>query len=522
MDVVPAFLIVDEVKFPLVVDGGRVRVADDPRFPGLNALSYVAGHLIARTGSARIAELAQRQSLQHQAFTAFFIGPDDRDDLGDGVVNWTRLAGRPPDLDDAYFVSTTWIPQALVLPRHTLIRLVEQVGALEDAVAAHQLEARITGVTEAGPVHPDPALEDEAPGNDGGDAGGDRNGDPESAATASYPRVAPTRIAADDTLRDVETLAAQVDALDAAARQGERLYADVERSAAAAARRRRLLLELEVAGLLEPALAGEARVALSRLGVSRTLGYHDAAQALARYLASPERAARFPGEPVPSVTEARVSLDWFRTPSGHRPDGVTEHEWLALCERNFASALPSSSAGERFVRLCGGMHQLLYRAEVGPAPCLWRALRAWMTTSGRVALRMGNPSAPGSPWGRDELDVFGDGRVQYRNQRGAIARSATAQLVPAAAEKLFAAIAASPFPVWTDTRPLLPGSTLVELTVERPAGAATARFDYHTALKTPGYDAVLRLLTGWAGVLRTPPDKRAASAELTQIVDLPS
>jgi hypothetical protein len=29
MDVVPAFVAVDGVKFPLVVDGGHVRIADD-------------------------------------------------------------------------------------------------------------------------------------------------------------------------------------------------------------------------------------------------------------------------------------------------------------------------------------------------------------------------------------------------------------------------------------------------------------------------------------------------------------
>ena len=145
-----------------------------------------------------------------------------------------------------------------------------------------------------------------------------------------------------------------------------------------------------------------------------------------------------------------------------------------------------------------------------------------MTKPSRVAFHMGNPNAPSNPWGRDELDVFGDGRIQYRNLRGPGVRTVTAQLTPAAAEKLFAAIAASPFPVWTDTRPLPPGSTLVELTVERPDGAASARFDYHTSLKTPGYDAVVRLLTAWAGVLRAPPDKRAASDDLTQIVDHPS
>lgn len=144
-----------------------------------------------------------------------------------------------------------------------------------------------------------------------------------------------------------------------------------------------------------------------------------------------------------------------------------------------------------------------------------------MPNPSRVAFHMGNPNAPSNPWGRDELDVFGDGRVQYRNLRGPGVRSVTAQLAPAAAEKLFAAIAASPFPVWTNTRPLPPGSTLIELTVERSDGSASARFDYHTSLKTPGYDAVVRLLTGWTGVLRALPGKRAASDELTQIVDQP-
>lgn len=83
------------------------------------------------------------------------------------VVNWTRLAGRPPDLDDVYFVGTTWIREALVIPRHTMIHLVEQVGALEDAVAAHQLEPRISGCPEAGPMNQYPEAVDEAPGDHG-------------------------------------------------------------------------------------------------------------------------------------------------------------------------------------------------------------------------------------------------------------------------------------------------------------------------------------------------------------------
>jgi hypothetical protein len=137
----------------------------------------------------------------------------------------------------------------------------------------------------------------------------------------------------------------------------------------------------------------------------------------------------------------------------------------------------------------------------------------------RVVFRMGNPQAPTSPWGRDELEVSSDGRVQYRNQRGAFARSATAQLTAEATEQLFAAIAASPFPRWSNDKPLPPGSTLVDLIVQRTDGEASVQIDYHTALKTPGYDAVIKLITGWAGVLRAPAAKRAASAELTQIVD---
>ncbi|HEU4730541.1 MAG TPA: hypothetical protein VFT22_21735 [Kofleriaceae bacterium] len=150
-----------------------------------------------------------------------------------------------------------------------------------------------------------------------------------------------------------------------------------------------------------------------------------------------------------------------------------------------------------------------------------------MTTppTSRVALRMGNPQAPNSPWGRDELEVFGDGRVVYRNQRGTLAKAATAQLAADAVDRLFAAIAASPFPAWTP-KPLLPGATLVELSVQRHdaagAPAASVTVDYHTALKTPGYDAVIQILTAWTALLRSPPDKRAASAELTQIVDQPA
>jgi hypothetical protein len=155
MDVVPSFVVIDGVRFPLSADGRGVRIADDKRFPGLNALSYVAGHLVGmRSGTARVAELTERRSfIRPQALVASVVNDDNRNELGDGVANWTRLAGRPPDLEDAYLVSTLFLDDVFVMPRHTLIRLIEHVGALHDAVLAHQLEPR---TAEIGPDEPQP------------------------------------------------------------------------------------------------------------------------------------------------------------------------------------------------------------------------------------------------------------------------------------------------------------------------------------------------------------------------------
>jgi hypothetical protein len=142
------------------------------------------------------------------------------------------------------------------------------------------------------------------------------------------------------------------------------------------------------------------------------------------------------------------------------------------------------------------------------------------STTRVLALRMGNPDSPSNPWGRDELDVHRDGRVIYRNQRGPARRAATAQLAAGVVDELLAALAASPFP-HAQTGRLPPGSTLIELIGPAGEGEATAQLDYHTALKTPGYDVVIRRLTSWTGVLRTPAARRAGSADLTEIVDQP-
>lgn len=139
-----------------------------------------------------------------------------------------------------------------------------------------------------------------------------------------------------------------------------------------------------------------------------------------------------------------------------------------------------------------------------------------------IAFQMGDPYAPSSPSGRDNLEVFGDGRVVYRNQRVEQVSAATAQLTAVATHKLFAALAASPFPQWTNTRPLLPGTPMIQLTARLPSGEATAQLDYDNAVKTPGYDDLVRMLAAWSGILRTPAARRLASADLREIVDLPA
>nr|MBA2541800.1 hypothetical protein [Deltaproteobacteria bacterium] len=82
---------------------------------------------------------------------------------------------------------------------------------------------------------------------------------------------------------------------------------------------------------------------------------------------------RLVGNAIPiKPSDGHVSLDWFRTPSGYTPAGVSPHDWLALCERNLLEPMPEGN-GTRFVRLEGKLHVLSYRVEASPEPKLWRA-----------------------------------------------------------------------------------------------------------------------------------------------------
>ncbi len=176
----------------------------------------------------------------------------------------------------------------------------------------------------------------------------------------------------DPTLDALEDLAREVDRLAAAS--------DAASIARASARRQRLLIELDVAGLL----TGEPEIG-ARVAHHPTLrGYHDACVALADYHASAARKRWLEGSVPAGPQQARVSLDWFRTPSPYVPPGVLPHAWLALCERNFIDPLPQGT-GTRFVRLEGALHALHFRTEVDREPRLWRAEPEITTRSKRLA-----------------------------------------------------------------------------------------------------------------------------------------
>lgn len=166
----------------------------------------------------------------------------------------------------------------------------------------------------------------------------------------------------DAQLATLEKLALEVDRLAAGSEEDQIV---------AGAKRQRLLIELDVYGLL----TGQPEVG-HRVAESKTLrGYHEACVQMASYHASAAR-IRLVGNAIPMrPTEGHVSLDWFRTPSGYAPGGVSPHDWLALCERNFLEPTPTGP-GSRFVRLEGKMHVLLYRIEATAEPKLWRALLA--------------------------------------------------------------------------------------------------------------------------------------------------
>ncbi len=143
-----------------------------------------------------------------------------------------------------------------------------------------------------------------------------------------------------DVLLEIEAMAQALDALDRTARRGPTPYANPEIAAEIAVRRRRLLFELEAAGLLAPSDPG-MRARLISSGLATLIGYHDAARAMRRYLASPARAHVIGASPPGGLLDAAISLDLFRAPTSYVAEGDSPEEWLARCEAASRASPPS-------------------------------------------------------------------------------------------------------------------------------------------------------------------------------------
>ena len=169
-----------------------------------------------------------------------------------------------------------------------------------------------------------------------------------------------------DELRELETRAAEVEALDAKAMASDPPYADEELDAKASAKRSRLLLELESAELLVP---GTDRRRLQRYPL--LAAYAAAAAKLDHYLDSPgyKRLVKVPR--VKRLLDSQVSLDWFRVPSNYVPKGASADDWLALCDLTFRDEERPRS-GSVFTKLEGKLHRLDFRTELNK-PKLYRA-----------------------------------------------------------------------------------------------------------------------------------------------------
>jgi len=106
----------------------------------------------------------------------------------------------------------------------------------------------------------------------------------------------------------------------------------------------------------------------------------------------------------------------------------------------------------------------------------------------------GNEHNPADPWGRSELTVHGDGRVELEQHHSR--RPGTSawpgELDPQALSALWAALDASGCPAPPAAAAVPPDSVIRQLTVEEDGGAETVLL----AGTVPGYAAVVGLLDG--------------------------
>lgn len=122
---------------------------------------------------------------------------------------------------------------------------------------------------------------------------------------------------------------------------------------------------------------------------------------------------------------------------------------------------------------------------------------SWKT----LIIKFGSEWAPDSRTGLHVLRLGADGRFEYENRQRGEEKKSSGSLEPGVLREVDQWLGASGFPA-VPAHNIPPGSSLVELAVERDAGSETARMDYFAALKFPGYADLVRSLKSWTAWLQ--------------------
>lgn len=373
MVLVPPYVEVDGLVVRLVESSAEWRdvtpIVQHSGDPGSvdQLLSFVANNLLSEP-SHRVLELI-RSHARLPLSPGIDAEPIERGkwpaaEYAEGLSEWTKATGRPVQLDDAYSLGATFLRQSLVIPRTTLLALMERLYELNEAVRTGRMEAKID---RSIPI-PLPRLDLPEPSWD------------------------------DEELGALERALAELDVVDPLVAALAEPRSETTRRGLE--RRAYLFRSLEFAEAWARRGQDDVYGRAKALGHAVICQYLDAVAELRAYLGSDDRLevlATFAGghASAPAAVAAEVerpmlaaaSIDLFRLPRPSHPSDLRYYQWLAMCEGCFrydslvAEVLPAAPAdgapraGDLFTRVRRVMTRLRFRSEHGTGLHLWRAER---------------------------------------------------------------------------------------------------------------------------------------------------
>ena len=131
MVLVPRFLQLGAVAFELKLWTDARAVSLAASWPGGRVMAYALGTLWHQPPDDRIALLRAGATITDHV--GVYAAPTndfaerDLSDFANGCMNWLRIAGALPSLDDSYQVGTNFLDETLVIPRPVFIELVTRM-----------------------------------------------------------------------------------------------------------------------------------------------------------------------------------------------------------------------------------------------------------------------------------------------------------------------------------------------------------------------------------------------------------